>query len=185
METKRTSTKSKGREFRVQAVKRAARKKARPARCKSIYAMMLGRDEAPRVMVKQIREGFPVAVIDRLQEALDTTQAELLGIAHISPSTLTRRRAQAHVTGRKKVGKKAIKATARLSPEESGRLYRIASVTEDAMRLFDGDREAALRWLKRPAKALGGVTPMSCLDNEAGADAVRDLIGRIEYGVVT
>jgi len=58
-------------------------------------------------------------------------------------------------------------------------------VMNEALRLFEGDREAALLWLNRPAKALGEVTPMSCLDTKAGADAVRELIGRLEYGVIS
>lgn len=67
----------------------------------------------------------------------------------------------------------------------SKREGKAAEVMDEALRLFEGDREAALLWLNRPAKALGGVTPMSCLDTIAGADAVRDLIGRLEYGVIT
>lgn len=58
-------------------------------------------------------------------------------------------------------------------------------VMNEAARLFEGDRKAALLWLNQPAKALGGVTPMSCLDTKAGVDAVRDLIGRLEHGVIS
>lgn len=38
-------------------------------------------------------------------------------------------------------------------------------------------------WLNQSAKALGGASPMSCLDTKAGVDAVRDLIGRLEHGL--
>lgn len=61
----------------------------------------------------------------------------------------------------------------------------ITDVMNEAVRLFEGDRDAASLWLNRPAKALGGATPMSCLDTKTGVDEVKDLIGRLEYGVVT
>ena len=51
--------------------------------------------------------------------------------------------------------------------------------------LFEGDSEAARRWLNEPAKALGGNTPLQHLDTEAGAGEVQDLIGRLQQGVVT
>ena len=38
-------------------------------------------------------------------------------------------------------------------------------------------------WIKEPLQALGGATPFSLLDNQFGREEVRDLIGRIAYGV--
>jgi len=73
----------------------------------------------------------------------------------------------------------------RLSPEESDRAYRLAVILAAAVELFEGDEKAARRWLNTPAKALGGATPVSYLDTEAGADAVRDLIGRLEHGIIS
>lgn len=51
--------------------------------------------------------------------------------------------------------------------------------------MFEGDKNAAVAWLKRPAKALGGSTPLDYLDTAAGAEAVHDLITRLEHGVIT
>jgi putative toxin-antitoxin system antitoxin component (TIGR02293 family) len=53
------------------------------------------------------------------------------------------------------------------------------------LQLFEGDRTAAQRWLNEPAKALGGSKPIDYLDTEAGAEAVHDLILRLEHGVIT
>ncbi len=53
------------------------------------------------------------------------------------------------------------------------------------MRLFAGDRTAAKRWLNEPAKALAGSSRNRYSDTEAGAEAVRDLILRLEHGVIT
>lgn len=59
------------------------------------------------------------------------------------------------------------------------------SIHQAAVQLFDGDQAASDRWLSEPAKALGGRTPLEALALEGGAEAVRDLIGRLEHGVIT
>lgn len=128
---------------------------------------MLPRDTR---LIEAIHSGFPVSVVERLAEELGTAQKTLLQIAHITPATLTRRR----------------RATpARLSVEESDRIYRIAAAYRSALQLFEGDGSAARAWLTEPARALGGASPLQHLDTEAGADEVQDLIGRLEQGVYT
>ena len=59
---------------------------------------------------------------------------------------------------------------------------RFARVVERAETVFE-DAGAALSWLQDTNAALGGVTPMSLLDTEMGADSVMDTLGRIEHGV--
>ncbi|MGN4935351.1 type II RES/Xre toxin-antitoxin system antitoxin [Aeromonas rivipollensis] len=71
------------------------------------------------------------------------------------------------------------------SVEQSGRLYILISILDATTRLFNGDMAAVLRWLKSPAKALGGESPLQMLSTPIGAEAVMDLIGRIEYGVLS
>jgi putative toxin-antitoxin system antitoxin component (TIGR02293 family) len=51
--------------------------------------------------------------------------------------------------------------------------------------LFNRDAEGARRWLSRPAKALGGLTPLEMTETEIGASEVQHLIGRLEDGVIT
>ncbi len=120
-------------------------------------------------IIDMTRQGFPVGVIDRLVGELAVSQQVLLRTIALSSATLTRRRA----------------ANKRLSPQESDRVYRIAAAYLSALRLFEGDADAARRWFTEPAKALGGNTPLEHLDTEAGADEVQDLIGRLEHGVIT
>lgn len=148
---------------------------------RGVFERVFGQDTRTEELAKVIRDGLAVTVVDRLQAELDTQQATVLKLVGISPATYTRRRARGKVNPAKKT--KAV--IARLSQEESGRVYRVTAVVDDAVQLFEGDRQAALRWLKEPAKALGGATPLDYLDTEAGADAVRDLIGRLEHGVIT
>ena len=117
--------------------------------------------------VALIRTGLPVTVIEGLARSLGTSQRDLLAASAIAPATLTRRR----------------NAGGRLTPAESDRVYRIAACLADAIRLFEGDRDAARGWLMEPARALGGATPFEYLATEVGATEVRRLIGRLEHGV--
>ncbi|MBD3620362.1 MAG: DUF2384 domain-containing protein [Chromatiales bacterium] len=60
-----------------------------------------------------------------------------------------------------------------------------ADIYQAALQLFDGDQVAAERWLRTPAKALGGRAPLELLEFKDGTKVVRDLIGRLEHGVIT
>ena len=46
-----------------------------------------------------------------------------------------------------------------------------------------GDEEKARRWLTRENRALGDAQPLALLDSDAGAEAVEQVLGRIEHGV--
>ncbi len=103
--------------------------------------------------------------IEALARAVQLTQAELSETLAIPERTLIRRK------------KEGI-----LSTEESAKLVRAARALYRAVEVFE-DRAAALDWLKAPNQALGGVTPLSLLDTDLGAETVVDTLGRIEHGV--
>jgi putative toxin-antitoxin system antitoxin component (TIGR02293 family) len=44
-------------------------------------------------------------------------------------------------------------------------------------------RDKGHRWLRRPTSALDGETPLSLLDTHPGAEAVLNLLGRIDHGI--
>ena len=54
-------------------------------------------------------------------------------------------------------------------------------VWQSAIDLFEGDRDAAERWLHREAKGLGGKRPIDVMQEDP--QQVLDLIGRLEHGV--
>jgi putative toxin-antitoxin system antitoxin component (TIGR02293 family) len=70
----------------------------------------------------------------------------------------------------------------RLSVVESDRVLRLKSVIEFAEAVF-GDAEKAHHWLREPCRALDKSIPIELLETEAGANLVRDEIGRIQYGM--
>ena len=121
----------------------------------------------PVRLAETIRAGFPVDTVEQLAGELKIPSRRLMQLLALSPATM----------GRRKLKKKP------LTPQESDRLYRIVSVFATAIRLFEGDIDAAREWLQRPARGLGNLIPLEQLDTEPGSEAVVDLIGRIEHGV--
>lgn len=115
-------------------------------------------------LVKAIRTGVPYKTFDAVREAADLSREEACVIFDIPLRTLARR---------KKEG--------RLNREESDRIYRFAHVMARAQEVL-GEREKALRWLRKPNRALGHETPLSRLDTELGTRQVEAVLGRLEYG---
>ncbi len=112
-----------------------------------------------------VRHGISAGAIDAVARVMGIGQYELSLALDIPERTLVRR---------KKEGV--------LSPEESGKLVRLAQVIERAVEVFE-DQQAAFGWLKSPNAALGGGSPLSLLDTEFGSLAVVNTLGRIEHGV--
>lgn len=114
-----------------------------------------------------IREGFPQTVVEKVMHAAGLTLKELATSLDLSPRSLQRRRREG-----------------RLARYESDRLYRLARIVALAKHYL-GDDETAMRWLRRPNRALGGCTPLQLIDTELGARAVENVLGRIAYGGVS
>jgi putative toxin-antitoxin system antitoxin component (TIGR02293 family) len=114
-----------------------------------------------------IREGFPPGVVEKLMQASGLTLKELADALDLSPRSLQRRR-----------------RTGKLARYESDRLYRLARIVAIANDYL-GSHERALRWLKRPNRALGGLAPVAAIDTELGARQVENILGRIAYGGIS
>jgi putative toxin-antitoxin system antitoxin component (TIGR02293 family) len=128
----------------------------------------LGRTLASdRDLREAIREGFRPAVVEELMRTSGLTLKELAAALDLSPRSLQRRR-----------------RTGRLARYESDRLYRLARIVALANEYLGG-RETAVRWLKRPNRALGGIAPVAAIDTEPGARQVESILGRIAYGGIS
>ena len=147
--------------------KNPARRPARPGALS--FTLLLGLSVgSPAGVRERVLEGLPYGAFEKLREALELPPAELAELVQIAPRTLDRRRREG-----------------KLQPLESDRLVRAARLFAQAIALFEGDREAARRWLERPNRALGGETPLVVARTEIGAREVEQLVGRLEHGVVT
>jgi putative toxin-antitoxin system antitoxin component (TIGR02293 family) len=128
----------------------------------------LGRNfSSDRELRDAIREGFPPAVVEKLMSASGLTLKELASALDLSPRSLQRRR-----------------RSGRLARYESDRLYRLARIVAIATEYL-GDKDRAMRWLKRSNRALGGVAPVETMDTELGARQVENILGRIAYGGIS
>ena len=119
------------------------------------------------VTIETVREGLPVDSVEKLAERLQVTSASLQRHLKLSKQTYSRRRRKG-----------------RLSVDESDRVVRYADLFRSAVELL-GDADAAAQWLRTPAPALKGETPMDHATTEFGARDVIRLIGRLEHGIPT
>jgi putative toxin-antitoxin system antitoxin component (TIGR02293 family) len=118
-------------------------------------------------IVNRLRKGFSYKTYLTFQQKSRLDGAAVARVMHVPPRTMARR-----------------KREGAFKPEESERLLRLSRIYEQTLDLFEGDGEAARRWLDSPAKALAGQSPLVAAETEIGAQEVERLIGRIEHGVV-
>ncbi len=137
-----------------------------------LYAVVSGVGSSSKIaepvatyMVRSIREGLPIDELYALCELLDCSEDALAKWLGISKATLHRR---------KKAGF--------LDSSESERVVRVVRLFARAEGVLDS-KEGAREWLRSPARALGGETPLDYTDTEVGAREVENLLGRIEHGV--
>lgn len=74
--------------------------------------------------------------------------------------------------------------TGRLNTAENDRLGALIAVYEEALSLFEGDFTATRIWMDSPVRGLGQKKPLGMLGARVEANAVLDLIGRLERGVL-
>ncbi len=118
-------------------------------------------------LAERLSHGLPPQALERLARHLDIAVGDMLAFTDIKSSTYHDRKRNRRP----------------LSPEESSRLYRIAKAVEAAEAYFEGDGEAAKRWLNHPKVALAGKTPLEFARTPEGSDYVIRLLGRMEHGV--
>lgn len=124
-------------------------------------------EEASVDLHKVIIAGVPLESVNRIKAALKIQKDELLSYLDISSATFNRR----------------MKRDKKLTGRESGQVYRYARLLALATNLFHGDKDEALRWLKAPAYAFKGETPLAHARTEYGNNEVETLIGRMEHGI--
>ena len=114
-----------------------------------------------------VRTGLPFGFIDRIASLLQIKREVIAKAICVSPSTLARRA---------KAG--------RFRTLESDRLVALITVFQETLTLFEGDVSAAKEWLTSPVRGLGSKRPLVMLGTRVETNAVLDLIGRLERGVL-
>jgi putative toxin-antitoxin system antitoxin component (TIGR02293 family) len=133
------------------------------------HVVLLGLETFDSVeLLRSIARGLPYRAFERLIANTTLSSDDALRLINIPQRTLTRRRHEG-----------------RFHEDESDRLVRASRIFGRALSLFEGDHDAAKRWLSEPQRALGGEIPMGLARTEVGALEVERLIGRLEYGVFT
>jgi len=115
----------------------------------------------------QIKNGFPAHLFQAMRRTFDLQEHALSVLLNTSMTTLERR----------------VREHRALGAAMSERLDRIAIVTLLAERAFE-DRDAAVQWMTRANKALGGNAPILLCGTEIGARQVRRALRALDSGGV-
>jgi len=131
------------------------------------YTVLLGLEyfDLPNVL-KAVEKGFPFKAFERLMKNMNIPSDRLAEIVGIPRRTLARR-----------------KIEKRFTSDESERLLRGARVFAKTLRLYDGERDAAVEWLLTLERALGKA-PADLIHTEVGARDVERVLGALEQGII-
>jgi putative toxin-antitoxin system antitoxin component (TIGR02293 family) len=119
------------------------------------------------LLFELVRAGLPFEFLDHIANLLQINREVIAKATYVSPSTL------AH---RAKAG--------RFSTLESDRLVALITVFQETLALFEGDVSAAKEWLTSPVHGLGSKRPLEMLGTRVEANAVLDLMRRLERGAL-
>ncbi|MFS0753397.1 antitoxin Xre/MbcA/ParS toxin-binding domain-containing protein [Noviherbaspirillum sp. 1P10PC] len=119
-------------------------------------------------MVGAMRAGMPAQIVADTASRLGISQDRLYESLRLPRSTL----------------KSRVSKGQPLAAVEQDRMYRVHRVLERAQAVLE-DEAAAIAWINRENRALGGEAPLALLDTEAGYELVQDTLCRIEYGVLS
>lgn len=75
------------------------------------------------------------------------------------------------------------KQTDQLNTRASERLIKLYELWNFGLDAFDGNKENFKEWLRVPLVVFQGRTPLYLMKNLIGIEMVKEVLGRIEYGV--
>lgn len=135
-------------------------------------AAVLGRNNVPDKIESQFdfirfaSAGINVNVIGNFSSYFNLSKELVSQILDISEPTLYR----------------WIKSNKILDRNFSVKLFEIADLFLYGEEVF-GKRDAFFKWIYLPNDALGGMEPQELIEIPGGVSKVKDILGRIEYGV--
>ncbi len=112
-----------------------------------------------------IREGISKKDLERLKEKTDLDYNQLSKVLSVARATLINK-----------------KGNARFDTVLSERIVGVADIYSYGYEVFE-DENRFNEWIFRANQSLGGHSPYDLLDSQYGREEVKNLIGRIDYGV--
>ena len=113
----------------------------------------------------QIKKGFPAHLFQAMLRTFNLQEHAFAVLLNISMATFERR----------------VREQRTLGTAASERLDRIATVSHLAEKVFE-NRDAAVQWMARPNKAIGGSLPIMLCETEIGARQVRRALRALDSG---
>ena len=119
-------------------------------------------------VMRELRRGTSARIVPQVAKRLGLSQERLLDYLRLPKSTVKGRVSKGQV----------------LASSEQDRMYRVNRVLNRAVEVLE-DEDAARNWIKLENRSLGGHSPLSILDTEAGYELVLNTLSQIEYGVIS
>jgi len=122
--------------------------------------------ENPFDFIQIANKGIDAAVLKNFRNYFDLSRTTIAQMLNVSEPTLYR----------------WTKANKSLDRNFSVKLFEIADLFLYGIEVFE-DKDNFFKWLKLPNTALGGLEPQELIEIPGGVSKVKDVLGRIEYGV--
>jgi putative toxin-antitoxin system antitoxin component (TIGR02293 family) len=119
-------------------------------------------------LIKKSREGMKYDTFNALQKSIPLKPEDWSNVLHLSARTLQRYK-------KDKIG---------FGPIYSERIIEVQLLFNKGLDVF-GDKDNFYNWLNAKNIALGGISPVSLLDNTFGIMMLKDELTRIEHGILT
>jgi putative toxin-antitoxin system antitoxin component (TIGR02293 family) len=127
---------------------------------------LINKIESPFDFIHCANEGIEASVINNFIVYFKLSKTQTADMLNVSEPTLYR----------------WTKANKNLDRNFSVKLFEIADLFLYGEEVF-GNRNAFFNWLNLPNTALGGLHPIELIEIPGGVSKVKDILGRIEYGV--
>lgn len=112
-----------------------------------------------------IKEGISKEELENFKNAAELDYDTLSRLLNVARATLLNK-----------------KGNAKFDATTSEKIFHLADIYSYGYGVFES-RAGFNRWMKSENRALGGASPLSMLDTMYGIQEIKNLIGRIEYGV--
>jgi putative toxin-antitoxin system antitoxin component (TIGR02293 family) len=122
--------------------------------------------ESPLSYYKLAEKGIEASAVNNFREYFDVSQEDTAVMMHVSSPTLYR----------------WIKTNKTLEKYYSVLILELTNLFLYGVSVFES-KENFKKWLFLPNSALGNMFPQELLEFPGGISKVRDLLGRIEYGI--